>query len=240
MGKVSNLLIFLTKIISKFANRKIEKKNLDKFGSNIFKISDAENQNSDQNHETMVTDYLDEHQQQTQPYPFADLSRLDENNYLTKPVSRYDIISTIKDFKNNKAPGESGINKILLIQLPHSAIDGLKDIINQSISMGYFSIVLKNGILILIPKSGKDPKNPINYRPIMLLEIPGKIIERIINKRLHKLCERNNIFHKDQHGFRAGKGTDLAITKVNELIGINQKYKDHMNIVCRDVQKRFR
>ena len=203
--------------------------------SNVFRISDEENQNFDHNNEISVTDYLNEHLEQTQPYPFADLSRLHPNNYLTKPVTRYDIISTIKEFKTNKAPGESGINKILLIQLPNSHIDRL----NLSISMGYFSIVLKNGIIILIPKPSKDPKNPINYRPIPLLEIPGKMIERIINKRLHRFCERNNIFHKEQYGFRAGKGTDLAITKINELIGINQKYRDHMNIICRDVQKAF-
>ena len=187
----------------------------------------------------MVTEYLNAHQQQIQPYPFTDLSRLDPNNYLTKPVTTYDIISTIKEFKNNKAPVESGINKILLIQLPNSAIDRLKDIVSLSISMGYFSIVFKNGIIILIPKPGKDPKNPINYRPITLLEVPGKILEKIINKRLHKFCERNDIFHKEQYGFRSGKGTDIAITKVNELIGISQKYKDHMNIVCRDVKKAF-
>ena len=207
--------------------------------TNVFKITDEENQNFDQDNETMVTEYLNEHQQQMQPYPFADLSRLDPNNYLIKPVTTFDIISTIKEFKINKAPEESGINKILLIQLPNSAIDRLKDIVNLSISMGYFSIVLKNGIIILIPKPGKDPKNLINYRPITLLEVPGKIIEKIINKRLHKFCERNDIFHKEQYGFPAGKGTDIAITKVNELIGINQKYKDHMNIVCRDVQKAF-
>ena len=199
---------------------------------NIFKISDEENQNFYLNHETMVTEFLNERQHDTQPYPFAGLSRLDENNYLTKPVSRYDIISTIKEFKNNKAPGESDSNKIILIQLPNSAINRLKDIKNLSVSPGYFSIVLKNGILILIPKPGKDPKDPINYRPITLLEVPGKIIERIINKRLHRFYERNNIFHKEQYGFRAGRGTNLAITKVNELNGINQKHKDHMNIVC--------
>ena len=71
--------------------------------------------------------------------------------------------------------------------------------------MGYFSIVLKIGIIILIPKPGKDPKNPINYWPITLLEVPGKIIERIINKRLHRFCERNNIFHKDSMAFKQGK-----------------------------------
>ena len=116
----------------------------------------------DQNNETMVTEYLNEHQQQTQPYPFADLSHLDPNNYLIKPVTTFDIISTIKEFKNNKAPGESGISKILLIQLPNSSIDRLKDIVNLLIPMGYFSIVLKNGIIILIPKPGKDSNNLIN------------------------------------------------------------------------------
>ena len=50
------------------------------------------------------------------------------------------------------------------------------------------------------------------------------------------------MFHKEQYGFRSGKGTDIAITKVNKLIGINQKYKDHNyehRLVCRDVQKAF-
>ena len=41
--------------------------------------------------------------------------------------------------------------------------------------MGYFSIVLRNGIIILIPKPGKDPKNPNNHRPITLLEVLGKV-----------------------------------------------------------------
>ena len=204
------------KIMLNFKNQKTKKKRFRSIWSNVFRISDEKNQNFDQEHETMVTEFLNERQQETQPYPFADLSRLDENDYLTKPVSRYDIISIIKEFKNNKAPGESGINKIILIQLPNSAIDRLKDIVNLSLSMGYFSIVLKNGIIFLIPKPGKDPKDPLNYRLITLLEVPGKIIEQIINKRLHRFCERNNIFHKDQYSFRAGKGTDLAITKVNE------------------------
>ena len=80
--------------------------------SNVFRISDEENQNFDLNHEAMVTEFLSERQQETQPYPFADLSHLDENNCLTKPVSRYDIISIIKEFKNYKALGESGISKL--------------------------------------------------------------------------------------------------------------------------------
>ena len=105
--------------------------------------------------------------------------------------------------------------------------------------MGYFSIVLKNGILILIPKPCKDPKKSNQLQADDIIINTGENNRKIINKRMHKFCKRNNIFHKDQYGFRAGKGTNLAITKVHELIGINQKYKDHMNIVCRDVPKAF-
>ena len=158
---------------------------------------------------------------------------------MTKPVTTHEIQQILKDFKNNKAPGESKINKVLLLNLPIPAIKRYRDIINLTISMGYFPIIFKNGLIILIPKPGKDPRNPINYRPITLLEVPGKILEKIINTRVHKFCERNNIFHEHQYGFRAGRGTDTAITKIYETVAINQKYKDHCNIICRDVSKAF-
>ena len=48
-----------------------------------------------------------------EPYQYADLTRLDENNILLKPVRANDIISIIKGFKN-KVPGLSGISKLLL------------------------------------------------------------------------------------------------------------------------------
>ncbi len=39
--------------------------------------------------------------------------------------------------------------------------------------------------LLLIPNKDKSPTNPINYGLISLLEVPGKIFERIIQARLN-------------------------------------------------------
>ena len=206
---------------------------------NIFKISPEENQSYDQLNERHVLTYLQRHEFETLPYQHTDYDRLDPNNYMTRPTTSGEIKRIIKEFKNGKAPGLSGINKVLLMNLPDIAIDRFRDIINLTLSMGYFPIVLKNGLIILIPKQGKDPKDPNNYRPITLLEVPGKILERLINNRLRRFCEENNIFHPHQYGFRAGRGTDIAIAKLYETIAINQKYKDHCNIVCRDVSKAF-
>ena len=206
---------------------------------NIFKISQEENQNFDQINERHVLRYLQRHEFETLPYQHTDSDRLGPNNYMTRPTTSTKIKRIIRGFKNRKAPGLSGINKVLLMNLPDIAIDRFRDIVNLTLSMGYFPIVFKNGLIVLFPKQGKDPKDPSNYRPITLLEVPAKILERVINNRLRRFCEENNIFHPHQYGFRASRGTDIAIAKLCETIAINQKYKDHCNIVCRDVSKTF-
>ena len=58
---------------------------------------------------------------QINPFPTADLTRLDNNNYLTRPISLAEIENIIKHLKNN-APGNSFISKLILTKLPNEAI----------------------------------------------------------------------------------------------------------------------
>ena len=67
----------------------------------------------------------------------------------------FDIIRIITNFKN-KAPGESGITRNMLMNVPRSALERLRDIVNLLLSMGYFSIEYKNGHMIMAPKPDKD------------------------------------------------------------------------------------
>ena len=50
----------------------------------IFMISDEENQDFDLENERRVLEYLAENDERTKPYARTDLSRLEENNPLTK------------------------------------------------------------------------------------------------------------------------------------------------------------
>ena len=188
--------------------------------TNIFQITDAENANFVADVDRRVNEFIDRNSYRITPYEFADLDRLDPTNYMTKPTNRQEIKRIINDFKNGRAPGLSGINKLILINLPDTAIDRLTTIINLTLSMGYFPIVLKNGILVLVPKPGKDPHYPINYRPIALLEIPGKILERLVNNRFQRFLEEKNILNENQYGFRAHRGADLTIAKTCETIAM--------------------
>ncbi len=62
----------------------------------------------------------------------------------------------------------------MLEKCPQNAIAALKNIFHSLLSIGYFPKALKNAVIKLIPKENKSPRDPINYRPISLLETPGK------------------------------------------------------------------
>ena len=149
----------------------------------------------------------------TVPYRLANLNRLNSEDSLTKPLEYFKMIKIIQKFKN-KAPGETGIIKMILTRLPRIALERLNDIINILLSMGYFTVVYKNGLMVLAPKEGKDNREAINFRPITLLEIPGKILERTLNNRFYNHLEENNLINANQYGFRKRCGKELALTKV--------------------------
>ena len=78
----------------------------------MFEIPKEENRNFDIENENRVKDFLRQNRDITLPHQFADLFRLDERDILTRPVRNIDVKNIIKNFKN-KAPGISGINKLI-------------------------------------------------------------------------------------------------------------------------------
>ena len=118
-------------------------------------------------------------------------------------------------------------------------IQQLVNILNACFSAGYFPICFKKAIIKFIPKENKSTLNPLNYRPISLLEVPGKIYERIIQGRLNAFLNDNKIIKDRQHGFRPQKGTSTAITIIHETIANALANKRQVYVVLRDVAKAF-
>ena len=62
--------------------------------------------------------------------------------------------------------------------------------------------------IYLIPKPDKDHTDPTNYRPIALTSCICKTMEQMINDRLTRFLETNNIITDYQSGFRRHRSTN--------------------------------
>ena len=125
----------------------------------------------------------------------------------------------------------SKINRIMLSNLPDSALDRLRAIFNAALSAGYFPDSFKEAEMRMIPKPGKVPTRPDSYRLISLLEVPGKLLENIITLRLREYLEVGNHLHPVQYGFRRGRGTTHAIAMATETLAIYQAVGSRCNLV---------
>ena len=85
--------------------------------------------------------------------------------------------------------------------------------INTSIESGHVPGTMKLAKVIPIYKS-KDRQMLNNYRPISLLPIFSKIIEKVIYQRLFNFLNTNNALFSSQYGFRKNHSTINAVTEL--------------------------
>ena len=96
-------------------------------------------------------------------------------------------------------------------------IEGLTIIINLSILEGKVPDLLNVAKIIPGYKNG-NTCSPSNYRPISLLSIFDKILEKTIYLRLKQFLDKHNILYKYQFGFRENHSTSHALTDLVEYI----------------------
>ena len=93
----------------------------------------------------------------------------------------------IADIKTNKTPGFDLINGKIIKELLPKAVRMLTIIFNTTLILRYFPIHWKAAQVIMLLKSGKNLyTHTVSYRPIWLLSIFSKLLEKIILNRLKK------------------------------------------------------
>ena len=95
--------------------------------------------------------------------------------------------------------------------------DKLTALYNKSFSSGIFPNILKEIKVIPIHK-GESKLLTNNYRPISLLPIIGKILEKLMYTRLNQFLAHHNIISNTQYGFQKGKCTEQAIFDLQSKI----------------------
>ena len=114
----------------------------------------------------------------------------------------------------------------------------ISQLCNLSISLSTFPQQCK--IAKLKPKYKKGSRTePKNFRPISLLPLLSKLIEKTIHDQVQNYCNENNIFFSFQSGFRGKHSTDICLTYLHDKIlkGFDEGLLTGM--IAIDLQKAF-
>ena len=92
------------------------------------------------------------------------------------------------------------------------------------------------GQLVLLHKEGKPTDSPSAYRPIVLLDEAGKLLEKIVASRLvEHLGGSGPNLSEAQYGFRAGRSTIDALARLRSLVGAASERGMGVMVVSLDI-----
>ena len=151
--------------------------------------------------------------------PTKFLKNRNQTNFVIAHVSNEEIVEIIKSLEN-KSTGPSSIPLKMLSVIPDLITLPLAYIINMSFLTGEYPDMLKIVKVIPIHKGGST-QDINNYRPISLLSIFNKIIEKLVHRRLYNFLLEHNILYQSQFGFRKNNSTVYALAQITEMIKVS-------------------
>ena len=136
-----------------------------------------------------------------------------ECKFSFKPVTPDQVDAIISKMSNSGACGVDEIDIRILKMGKQQLIPALTHIVNLSISSGCFPLHWKCAKVIPLHKK-EDRSNPKNYRPVALLPVISKIVERAVFVQFMEYLEENKILNPSHHGFRSSHSICTALLEM--------------------------
>ena len=134
-----------------------------------------------------------------------------------KDLTFEEFENAFKSAKHNKAAGHDDIDSNVIIKVYDEISYPLFMIFHSSFNEGIFPEQLKVAKVSPIFKVGNIEEIG-NYRPISVLPIFSKVLERIMYNRTYQYFKENDMFFPKQFGFQVNNSTHHAILNLTDDI----------------------
>ena len=164
--------------------------------------------------------------------------KIPDDIHITIPPFKCDeVFQSLIELDPHIATGLDGLSSQMLKMSASVMAKPLTVIFNQSIACGYFPTRWKTARVTPIHKSGsRTDKN--NYRPISILCIVSKLLERHHNK-ITSYLRSYNLLYRGQSGFRRHHSCESAIVKLVDTWLTNIEHGKLNGVTLIDFRKAF-
>lgn len=139
----------------------------------------------------------------------------------------------LRNTKPKKAPGKDGFPAWALKKLLETLGDKWANILNRCMEEGVFPEVWKVAEVVWIPKPGGK------VRPICLLPVLGKTLDKLCARQLMDHLENGGWLDPQQWGFRRRRGTVDAVENLVSRMKEVKKRGNHCVVVLLDIKNAF-
>jgi len=159
-------------------------------------------------------------------------------DFTFKLVTVEEVSKLLQNLPVNKATGLDNYQAKLL-KLASSGISrSLTFILNMSLTTGQFPSDWKRAKISALHKKGSKLDTG-NYRPISILPIVSKIMEKIVHQQLYCYLDDQNLLSQAQSGFRKSFSTQTSLHRLTEYIFEALNNSEVVGMVAIDLQKAF-